>query len=230
MNPSLKRIILDISDLQKEPIEGAHYYPCEENILKGEALIFGPKNTPYENGNYIFTFEFSQEYPFKPPVVLFKSNDGKTRFNPNFYRNEKVCLSLLNTWRGESWSACQSIRSILITLQMTMNENPLLNEPGVEFGKHSSCIRKYNQIIHYKNIEMNILRYISDNTTIPSQNEQIHNDIKKYFEEKKHDIMKEIQTQCESSQNKQIVALNIYSQMCVSLDYDELVNKMTNFV
>ena len=156
MNQSLKRIILDISDLQKDPIEGAYYYPCEENILKGEALIFGPKNTPYEHGNYIFTFEFSQEYPYKPPVVLFQSNDGKTRFNPNFYRNGKVCLSLLNTWRGESWSACQSIRSILITLQMTMNENPLLNEPGVEFEKHNRCICKYNQFIHYKNIEMNI--------------------------------------------------------------------------
>ena len=146
MNPSLKRIILDISDLQKDPIEGAHYYPCEDNIMKGEALVFGPKNTPYENGNYIFTFEFSKEYPYKPPVVLFHSNDGITRFNPNFYKNGKVCLSLLNTWKGEAWSACQSIRSVLITLQMTMNENPLLNEPGVELEKHYSCTVSYTHL------------------------------------------------------------------------------------
>ena len=60
MNPCIKRIILDIADLQKDPIEGAHYYPCEDNIMKGEALVFGPKNTPYENGNYIFNRCFSK--------------------------------------------------------------------------------------------------------------------------------------------------------------------------
>ena len=61
-----------------------------------------------------------------------------TRFNPNFYRNGKVCLSILNTWEGEKWSSCQSIRSILITLQMTMNETPLLNEPGIHEISHKN--------------------------------------------------------------------------------------------
>ena len=226
MNPSLKRIILDISDLQKDPIEGAHYYPCEDNIMKGEALVFGPKNTPYENGNYIFTFEFSQEYPYKPPIVLFHSNDGITRFNPNFYKNGKVCLSLLNTWKGEAWSACQSIRSVLITLQMTMNENPLLNEPGVELEKHYSCIRKYNQIVDYKNIEINILRYIYDTSTIPSTNKQLHNDLIEHFHKNKLDILSNLQQKLKSPQNEQVVSLNIYSQMSVLLDYESLINKI----
>ena len=58
MDDCFKRIILDIKDLNKSPIEGACYYPNEDNILKGEALIFGPKDTPYEHGNYIFSFCF----------------------------------------------------------------------------------------------------------------------------------------------------------------------------
>ena len=46
---------------------------------------------------------YPTEYPFKPPKVTYKTNDGFTRFNPNLYKNGKVCISLLNTWQGEQW-------------------------------------------------------------------------------------------------------------------------------
>ena len=32
MKPCFKRIILDVSDLQKDPIENIHYFPDEDNI------------------------------------------------------------------------------------------------------------------------------------------------------------------------------------------------------
>ena len=50
MKPCFKRIILDLSDIQKDPIENIHYFPDEDNILKGYALIIGPEKTPYEGG------------------------------------------------------------------------------------------------------------------------------------------------------------------------------------
>ena len=56
--------------------------------------------------------------------------DGATRFHPNLYRNGKVCLSILNTWKGEQWTSCQTIRSILLTLITLFHNKPLLNEPG----------------------------------------------------------------------------------------------------
>ena len=40
-------------------------------------------------------------------------------------------MSILKTWPGEQWSSCQTLRSILIILQITMNNEPLKNEPGV---------------------------------------------------------------------------------------------------
>ena len=226
MNASLKRIILDISDLKKDPIEGIYYYPCEENILKGEALIFGPLDTPYQYGNYIFSFEFSHEYPFKPPIVLFKSNDGQTRFNPNFYKNEKVCLSILNTWRGEMWSACQSIRSVLITLQMTMNETPLINEPGIDIQLHFNSVQKYNKIITYRNIESNIIRYILDSNTIPSLNNDLRNDIKNYFNKNKNSIIDIIKHHYNEQYNNVTISLmNIYNLKC-TLNYEKLLNNI----
>ena len=33
--------------------------------------------------------------------LTYLTNDGNTRFHPNLYRNGKVCLSVLNTWRGK---------------------------------------------------------------------------------------------------------------------------------
>ena len=104
MNDALKRIIIDIKDVQKSPIDNIHYVPNEENIFNGYALIIGPPNTPYEYGNFLFEFHFSEKYPYEPPKVVYKSNDGVTRFNPNLYRSGKVCLSILNTWSGEQWS------------------------------------------------------------------------------------------------------------------------------
>ncbi len=219
MKPCFKRIILDVSDLQKDPIENIHYFPDEDNILKGYALIIGPEKTPYEGGCYMFTFEFNEEYPYKPPKVIFESNDGVTRYNPNFYRNGKVCLSILNTWNGEPWSACQSIRSILITLQMTMNENPLANEPGVSMVNHYVCIRKYNQIITFKNIEQNIIRYMENPSTIPIQNELILTTIKEYFKSYHNRLKERLETTKHNMMRR--IQLSIYNQN-VNIDYGRL--------
>ena len=110
---------------------GIFYKHDEDNLLKGYAMIIGPKNTPYQDGFYFFTFKFSEEYPFVPPIVIFKTYDGFTRFNPNLYIDGKVCLSVLNTWKGEGWSSCQNIRSILLILSTVLNETPIENEPDL---------------------------------------------------------------------------------------------------
>lgn len=222
MNECFKRIVLDIKDLKKSPIEGAYYYPNEDNILKGQALVFGPKGTPYENGNYIFSFSFTKKYPYEPPILTYQTNDGITRFNPNFYRNGKVCLSVLNTWEGDQWSACQSIRSILVTLQMTFNENPLLNEPGIHWKTHNNYIQKYNQIIQYKNIEVSILNYVTKKMKVQ---DEIYQTIMDHFKDTKEELMKKITELCESHHGSIRIELTIYHQKHL-LDYEDLKNQI----
>ena len=226
MNEQLKRIILDIRELQKDPILDIHYYPCDEDITIGQALIFGPQGTPYEHGNYLFLFEFPVEYPYKPPKVTYCSNDGSTRFNPNFYRNGKVCLSLLNTWQGEQWSAVQSIRSILITLQMTMTSKPLLNEPGIEECNHYSYVSKYNKMIEYKNIELTIAHFNANPHSIPFQKEEIIKDIQEHFKHTKDQVLETISKKKGAVYNKTILQIPIYSQK-IFIDY-ERVEKIIN--
>ena len=157
---TIHRLMKDVKFLMENPLdkENIFYKHDESNILIGYALIIGPTNTPYENGNYLFKFNFPEDYPFSPPKVEYYTNDGITRFNPNLYINKYVCLSILNTWKGESWTSCQSIYSILMILQITLNENPLTNEPGISL-QHKN-VKIYNDIIKYKNIQYTILEFI----------------------------------------------------------------------
>lgn len=158
---ALRRIISDIKELRKNPLtgHGIHYEHDETDMLKGRALIIGPADTPYADGFYLFKFQFPANYPHEPPKVEFCTGDGYTRFNPNLYRTGKVCLSILNTWKGEPWSGCQTISSVLLAICTVLNDEPLLNEPGIT--KSHRDFDSYNAILKYKNIEVAIFGILS---------------------------------------------------------------------
>jgi len=158
---TIKRLIKDVKELLKNPLvdEGIYYKHDDTNILKGYAYISGPKDSVYVGGNYFFTFNFPTDYPHKPPRVEFNTSDGVTRFHPNMYRNGKICLSILNTWKGEQWTGCQSIRTILLTIMSILDDKPLLHEPG--FNEKHHDFANYNEIILYKNIEFSINKIMS---------------------------------------------------------------------
>ena len=187
---SAKRLLSDVKDIMKCPLndEGIYYKHDEENMLKGYALIIGPKESVYFGGNFFFELDFPADYPHKPPKVTYKTNDGKTRFHPNLYKNGKVCLSILNTWRGEQWTGCQTIRSILLTLLSILDKYPLLHEPGIT-EKHRD-FGNYNKIITFKTIEIAILNVLDDNCSCcPLRlKELFKEDIKENFEKNKKEI------------------------------------------
>lgn len=149
---TIKRIIKDVKEVNKNKLSdnGIYYIHDETNVLKGYALIIGPKDTVYSYGYYFFEIDFPNNYPFSPPKFIYQTNGYKIRFHPNMYRSGKVCLSLLNTWRGEQWTSCSSLKSILLTLSSIMDEIPLLNEPGIT--KNHPEVNKYNQVIKYGNL------------------------------------------------------------------------------
>jgi ubiquitin-protein ligase len=131
-----------------------YYEHDNEDMLKGYALIVGPKDTPYFGGYYFFEFIFPNNYPYSPPSVLFKTNMDDIRFNPNLYTSGKVCISILNTWFGDNWSSCQTIKTILLAMLTIFIKNPLLNEPGMKTD--SWDFDSYSEIIEYANIDIAI--------------------------------------------------------------------------
>ena len=144
---AIKRLLKDIQQIIKNPLDdqGIYYKHSETDMMEGWALIIGPKDSLYCNGYYFFKFTFPPDYPHSPPVLQYCTNDGITRFHPNFYKTGKVCIDILNTWRGEKWSGCQTISSVLLTLISIMDNEPILNEPGVT--RTSKDFKNYHALI-----------------------------------------------------------------------------------
>jgi len=212
---TVKRLISDIKEITINPLskDGIYYKHDEENMLVGYALIIGPEDTPYEYGNFLFKFDFPENYPYSPPIVTYHTNDGYTRFNPNLYKNGKVCISLLNTWKGEQWTGCQTIKSILLVLCSLLNENPLANEPGIT--KEHKDNDSYNKIIKYKTIDIAINRIISKEN-LPNQfeifNDEINKNYKKYYNKIKKSIEKK---------ENEIISTSVYN-LSIKTHYNRL--------
>ena len=163
----MKRIASDVSNIMKDPLEseGIYYMHDEDDIHVGRALIIGPMDSLYSHGFYLFRIIFPTDYPVSPPKVIYCTNDGTTRFNPNFYRDGKVCLSILNTWKGEGWTSCLTLRAILTILQSVLTDVPILNEPGITTT--SIDYAPYHEIIKYKNFDHALLNLIQNDKLMP---------------------------------------------------------------
>ena len=163
---TIARLLKDIKHIIKNPLteNGIYYIHDDSDMLKGYALIIGSSDTPYFGGNYLFEINYPCDYPHTPPKVKYCTNGNNIRFNPNLYTCGKVCVSLLNTWRGDQWTSCQSISTILLTLCTLLCEDPLLNEPGVT--KQHQDVNNYNQIIQFANIDIAICDIIDKKESV----------------------------------------------------------------
>jgi ubiquitin-conjugating enzyme E2 A len=59
----------DFKRLQTDPPEGVSGAPCPDNVLVWNAVIFGPEDTPFEDGTFKLLLTFNEDYPTKPPHV-----------------------------------------------------------------------------------------------------------------------------------------------------------------
>ncbi|KAF7639067.1 UBIQUITIN_CONJUGAT_2 domain-containing protein [Meloidogyne graminicola] len=115
----------------------------EERLDAMKVLITGPADTPYANGCFEFDVFFPPDYPNVPMQMNLETTGNRTvRFNPNLYDDGKVCLSILNTWRGrpeERWNAdTSSLLQVLVSIQSLILVNePYFNEPGYERWRNS---------------------------------------------------------------------------------------------
>ncbi|GFP79685.1 putative ubiquitin-conjugating enzyme e2 38 [Phtheirospermum japonicum] len=122
------------------------------------AVIVGAEGTPYHDGLFFFDICFPASYPNSPPKVYYHS--GGLRINPNLYQCGRVCLSLLNTWNGQSknekWvPKVSTMLQVLVSIQgLILNVKPYFNEPGYEStsgtksGEESSLRYNENTFIH----------------------------------------------------------------------------------
>tara|TARA_B110000902_G_scaffold34754_1_gene36914 strand:+ start:142 stop:834 length:693 start_codon:yes stop_codon:yes gene_type:complete len=210
MNIDMKRVLS--SELNSN---GIFIEFDETNILKAKALIIGPKDTIYDNAYLFFTIEFPKNYPFSPPILTYKSQN-KVRIHPNIYVNGKVCLSILGTWSGPSWTHTMDITTVLLTIQSLLDNNPLANEPGYEKISGNNLIyENYNKIIRYNTINSLIVDRIN---TEFIDFDIFKNTMIEYF--KKNNLY--INDTIEINKNiKENIKIGIY-RIDISIDYEYL--------
>jgi ubiquitin-conjugating enzyme E2 A len=133
-----RRLIRDFRRIQNDPPDGVTATPMEDDIMKWQALIFGPDNTPWEGGTFRLEMTFTEEYPIKAPIVKFSTKI----FHPNVYANGAICLDILQ----HNWSPIYDPSGILTSIQSLLTD-PNPNSPAnVEAAKlYQEDMREYDR-------------------------------------------------------------------------------------
>lgn len=198
LNPEQKKTLND---------SGIYYQFDDENIHHVKVMMMGPSGTPYSSGYYFFDINFPPRYPIDPPKVKFISF-SRIRMNPNMYVCGKLCLSMINTWSGPSWTACMSLSQVLVATQSLLNEYPIQNEPGFENEKGTRS-SSYNKVVSYANLKHHIVGCL---LKIPQSYECFKDIMVDNFEKNYNDINNYINKNLEFnnvSQHSQVYGLNI---------------------
>jgi len=108
-NPSIKRIMREVKEMNKDI--NPHYTakPLEDNLFEWHFTIRGPPDSPFENGIYHGRIILPADYPFKPPNIVLLTPNGR------FEVNKKICLSM-SAYHPEFWQPGWSIRTVLVAL------------------------------------------------------------------------------------------------------------------
>ena len=111
----------DFKRIQSDPPGGISGAPSPDNILIWNAVIFGPEDTPFEDGTFKLLLQFTDNYPNQPPTVKFVSK----MFHPNVYANGDLCLDILQN----RWSPTYDVAAILTSVQSLLHD-PNPNSPA----------------------------------------------------------------------------------------------------
>jgi ubiquitin-protein ligase len=224
---TVMRLLKDIRDVMTDPTLdecGIIYRHSETDILTGYACIVGPADTLYFGGYYFFVFKFPTNYPHSPPIVSYLTNTKNIRFHPNFYTNKKVCVSIVNTWRGEQWSGCQNIQSVLMTFQSLLDKEPLLHEPGIR-REHSDFI-PYHTIVEYYNYKFACLTLLTELTTHisiePGLIPEFREFMLRHFQENKTRIREILAERCVKFPERKTLTVGLYGTITATISYDTI--------
>ena len=110
------RLTKELKAMQKTPPEGILARPEPGNILVWHYAVDGPKETPYEGGQYIGRVRFPPEYPFAPPSILMSTPNGR------FETDTRICLSM-SDYHPKEWNPMWNTETILRGLVSFMAED-----------------------------------------------------------------------------------------------------------
>lgn len=118
-------------------------------------LVFGGKNTPYENCGFTFTIALPNHYPENPPLVSFDYRSVPSQaLMPNILHDGKILLSILGNYpygfEKDKWKKNNKLYDVVFMFRLLFcTQEPFFLNPqniekrGTAEGIHKS--KQYNQ-------------------------------------------------------------------------------------
>lgn len=125
-----RRLNDELSDLRRSGQKSfLNIIVDESNVLYWQGLIC-PENAPYNKGAFKIEINFPAAYPFRPPVITFKTKI----YHPNIDEEGQVVLPII---AKENWKAStktdQVIQSLLSLINDPEPDHPLRSDLAEEF-------------------------------------------------------------------------------------------------
>ncbi|KAH8833524.1 UBC-like protein [Flagelloscypha sp. PMI_526] len=163
---AIRRINKELTDLNKNPIEGVLIVSDESNLhnlkcsIKADVLSSIPPifpESPYKGGTFTFDMVLPTDFPFKPPKVAFTTKI----YHPGINDDGSICVPILKD------------EVILSIIQEKINnpspEDPfqpeiaqqLKDNPDKFFATAKEWTKKYNAFFIMFSTDSNFVRYAS---------------------------------------------------------------------
>lgn len=143
----ITRLKNELNELINNPVSNCSAGPKNSDITDWQATIFGPEDTPYFGGVFELDIKFTDEYPFKPPKVYFKT----PIYHCNINRQGGICLDILK----DNWSPVLNISKLLLSICSLLAE-PNPNDPLVP---EIADLLRNNNDVHNANAHAYTLKF-----------------------------------------------------------------------
>ncbi|KAI9319394.1 ubiquitin-conjugating enzyme/RWD-like protein [Dichotomocladium elegans] len=117
LSSSAKRISKELAEISLDPPANCSAGPKGDNLYEWVSTIAGPSGSPYAGGIFFLDVHFPQEYPFKPPKVVFRTRI----YHCNINSQGAICLDILK----DNWSPALTISKVLLSIcSLLTDPNP----------------------------------------------------------------------------------------------------------
>lgn len=100
---AIRRLRMEMEEL-RHPNINCTAAPIGEDLFHWAATLLGPTNSPYEGGVFSLDIVLPQDYPFKPPKIVFRTKI----YHCNVSSQGEICLNTLK----DDWSPALSILKV----------------------------------------------------------------------------------------------------------------------
>lgn len=144
----IKRLAMELKELNRDTSHGVRVTPDETDITKWYFIMPGPFATPFEGGEYMGILEFPSNYPFSAPSICLVTPSGA------FLPSMPICMTM-TSYHNESWSPAWKGIMIILGLSSFMSEykrgSKTFVGAGINFCFTEDCCKTAAQQSHIWN-------------------------------------------------------------------------------